>query len=327
VKLKVAAAAGALLLAALYLANASWLARPAGTLMVLAHRGVHQTFSEAGVNDATCTAARIDPPTHRFIENTLPSMRRAFELGADIVEIDAHPTTDGDFAVFHDWTLDCRTDGHGVTRSHAFAELRRLDVGYGYTSDGGRTYPLRGSGVGMMPDLAEVLAAFPDHRFLLNIKSNDPHEGDELAVYFAASAPQAARRLVVYGGDKPVARLRQLRPDIEAWTPGQARQCLIRYELMGWSGYVPRSCRRSMVFVPEDQAGLVWGWPNRFLARMQSVGSETFVTGPLTGRMGLEGLDRPAQVARLPRDWRGGVSTERIDVVGPLLKPARGADP
>ena len=28
-------------------------------------------------------------------------------------------------------------------------ELQRLDVGYGYTSDGGETFPFRGSGVGL----------------------------------------------------------------------------------------------------------------------------------------------------------------------------------
>ena len=33
-----------------------------------------------------------------------------------MIEIDVHPTTDGQFAVFHDWTLDCRTNGAGVTR-------------------------------------------------------------------------------------------------------------------------------------------------------------------------------------------------------------------
>ena len=36
-------------------------------------------------------------------------MRAAFAAGADIVEFDVHPTSDGQFAVFHDWTLDCRT--------------------------------------------------------------------------------------------------------------------------------------------------------------------------------------------------------------------------
>ena len=63
--------------------------------------------------------------------------------------------------------LDCRTDGHGVTHDHTLAEL---DIGYGYTGDGGKTYPLRGRGVGMMPTLEEVLAALPDKKLLIHQK-------------------------------------------------------------------------------------------------------------------------------------------------------------
>ena len=96
----------------IYLANASWLAdAPDGVPGVLAHRGVHQTFSREGLTRDTCTATRIDPPTNPFLENTIPSMRASFAAGASAIEVDVHPTTDGEFAVFHDWTLDCRTNG------------------------------------------------------------------------------------------------------------------------------------------------------------------------------------------------------------------------
>lgn len=155
--------------------------RPLGKPILLAHRGVAQRFDPVGVTSDTCTASRMLPPKHGYLENTVRSMRASFEAGADIVELDVHPTTDGQFAVFHDWTLDCRTDGYGVTREHSMAELKKLDVGYGYTADGGNTYPFRGKGVGLMPTLTEVLQAFPDRRFLINVKSNDPEEGTKLA--------------------------------------------------------------------------------------------------------------------------------------------------
>ena len=89
---------------------------------------MHQTYSREGLTAETCTATRIFPPAHDFLENTLPSMEAAFNNGADIVEFDIHPTTDGHFAVLHDWTLDCRTNGTGVTREHSLAELKGLDV-------------------------------------------------------------------------------------------------------------------------------------------------------------------------------------------------------
>ena len=165
-KLKYAAAVSAVLVAGVYLNNTSLLAQHHGARPVLlAHRGIAQRFDEHGLTNNTCTATRILPPTHDYLENTIRSMQAGFNAGADIVELDVHPTTDGQFAVFHDWTLDCRTDGHGVTREQTMASLKRLDIGYGYTADGGRTFPFRGKGVGLMPTLGEVLSAFPSSAF------------------------------------------------------------------------------------------------------------------------------------------------------------------
>src|ERR1051325_1820655 len=180
-KLKYAAAIAALA-AAIYLTNTNLLARHHdGQAVLLAHRGIAQRFDERDLKNDTCTAARMLPPTHEYLENTIDSMRAGFAAGADIVELDIHPTTDGEFAVFHDWTLDCRTDGHGVTREHSMAYLKKLDIGYGYTADGGKTFPFRGKGIGLMPTLAEVLEAFPQKRLLINVKSRDASEGEKLA--------------------------------------------------------------------------------------------------------------------------------------------------
>src|SRR5690606_6851428 len=130
----------------------SWLApMQRGETRLIAHRGMHQNFDMAGLTSESCTATRIRDPIVPEIENTIPAMQAAFAAGADYVELDVHPTTDGKFAVFHDWTLDCRTEGSGETRSHAMAYLKTLDVGYGYTADDGRSFPLRGTGVGMIP--------------------------------------------------------------------------------------------------------------------------------------------------------------------------------
>ena len=318
-----ALAAVAAILGSLYLLNASWLARPDGRLTILAHRGVHHTFPPQGVGDATCTATRITPPTHEFIENTLPSIRRAFELGADVVEIDVHPTTDGEFAVFHDWTLDCRTNGAGVTRKHSLAQLKALDVGYGYTADGGSTFPLRGKGVGMMPSLAETLAAFPGRRFMINVKSNDATEGDRLAAYLAARAPAAIPNLVVFGGPKPVERIRAIEPRLRAFGKQDFKACATGYLAWGWAGHVPGACRGIMVFVPQKQAWMAWGWPNRFLRRMQDAGAEVYIAGDaqFRGRQSLHGLDDPARLKDLPRGWKGGISTDRVELIAPALRP------
>ncbi len=61
-------------------------------------------MGKTGLTAETCTAMRIDPPVHGYFQNTVPSMRATRELGADVVELDIHPTADGNFAVFPDWT-------------------------------------------------------------------------------------------------------------------------------------------------------------------------------------------------------------------------------
>ncbi len=123
--------------------------------------------------------------------------------------------------------------------------MKALDVGYGYTADGGKTYPFRGRGVGMMPSLDEVLDAFPDRRFLINIKSNDPDEGAKLAERLRQLPAERQARLMVYGGDAPIAVMRRELPDDPAMSRATLKQCLLRYLAIGWTGYVPAACRNS----------------------------------------------------------------------------------
>ena len=207
-------------LAGIYLNNIHHLTAHRETRPVLlAHRGLAQRFDERDLTNDTCTAARMVAPTHDYLENTIRSTQAAYEAGADIVELDVHPTTDGEFAVFHDWILDCRTNGHGVTRRHAMAEMKTLDIGYGYTADGGKTFPLRGKGVGMMPTLNEVLATFPDKQLLINVKSRDRSEGEKLAAVLNGLAASRRSLIMVYGGDEPIETIRRLAPDIRPRSP------------------------------------------------------------------------------------------------------------
>jgi glycerophosphoryl diester phosphodiesterase len=296
----------AVLLIGLYAGNSSyWTYRISSEPTVLLHRGFSQQFDLTGVDSDTCTASRIYKPEHDLLENTLPSIAASFAAGAKIVEIDVHPTVDGEFAVFHDWTLDCRTDGSGVTRDHSMSDLKKLDVGYGYTADGGETFPFRGKGKGMMPTLKEVLITFPTGLFLINVKSNDPTEGWALAD--AIRGYQA--RVLVYGGDKPVSALSEILPGVPVTSKRILRECLSSYLLIGWSGTVPRSCNHSIVFVPINMAPFLWGWPNLLLNRMESVGSVVFVVGPYTGSDLLTGVDVQMAERLISSGYNGGIFT------------------
>ena len=303
-----------------YLNNCAWLGPPAGGRpLLLAHRGLPQTFDLDGVEADTCTARRIHLPEHRYLENTLLSMQAAFTAGADIVELDIHPTTDGQFAVFHDWTLDCRTDGTGNTRDRSMAELKKFDIGYGYTADGGKTFPFRGVGVGQMPSLDEVLAAFSDRRFLIHIKSGQSSDGEKLAARLALLPPAHLARIMVYGGARPVAAVRD-RLNVPTMTGASEKRCLALYIAIGWTGYVPNACANSLILVPTNVAPWLWGWPHRLLDRMRRNGTEVFVLGPWDGGDFSRGVDTMKQFRALPTGFSGGIWTNRIDLIAPLIR-------
>ena len=303
-----------------YLANASWLApAPSGRPGVLAHRGVHQTFSDVGLRQDTCTATRIDPPTNPYLENTIASMRASFAAGASSVELDIHPTTDNEFAVFHDWTLDCRTNGHGVTREKSMAYLRSLDIGFGYTADKGRTYPFRGKGTGLMPTLEEVMAAFPGRQFLINIKSNDPSEADRLLRYLTAHRRPIDRRLWVFADGRPVDRLLQLAPQALIMSKQRGKDCVIGYLALGWTGYVPAACRQNVMAIPVNLRSLYWGWPNRLFARLDDAGTQVMLIGPV-GKGGPLGVSAASQLDGLPARFPGMIMTDEIERIGPAAR-------
>jgi glycerophosphoryl diester phosphodiesterase len=287
--------------------------------ILLAHRGISQTFPPEGVGRDTCTATRIHPPTHEFLENTIASMKAAIAVGADVIEIDVHPTTDREFAVFHDWTIDCRTEGRGRTRDHTMAYLRTLDAGYGYTADGGKTYPFRGKAVGAIPSLRDVLDALHSQRLLINVKSNDPAEGNALA-HFLNSLPEARQRTIaVYGGERPVETLRVAAPNIITLSRDAMKACLYRDMLVGWMGVTSSECERRMFVIPLDYANWLWGWSDRFIDRMTRIGSAVYIIGDRKGNSA-ESINTPADLARVPSNFKGGIWTDEIQVISDTLK-------
>ncbi|TFG73800.1 MAG: hypothetical protein E4H27_00025 [Anaerolineales bacterium] len=62
-------------------------------------------------------------------ENTLASFKRAYQDGADVVEMDVRLTSDGQVVVIHDAMLERTTNGTGPVSQMTLAELKRLDAG------------------------------------------------------------------------------------------------------------------------------------------------------------------------------------------------------
>lgn len=320
-RIRGAITAAAVIILGLWAWNTSLFAeRPASPeIKLISHRGVHQTFSRKGLNSETCTAERIHPPDHQFLENTIPSMRAAFAAGAEAVEIDVHLTRDNQFAVFHDWTLDCRTEGSGVTHEHEMATLKALDIGYGYTADDGKTFPLRGTGTGQMPTLEEVLRAFPDGKFLINFKSTRKEEGDALAALLKSSSEWRETIFGVYGGEPPTRRSLELIENLRGYDKSSTKGCLISYLAYGWTGIVPGNCQNTYIVVPANYAWLLWGWPHRFTQRVRDAGSEVILMGDYSGGEGTVGIDSIDELEKIPEGFDGYVWTNRIEVIGPAL--------
>ncbi len=108
-------------------------------------------------------------------ENTLVAFQRAVEAGADAFELDVRLTADGVPVVHHDPTLDRTTNGTGALRALSLEQLRQLDAGARFTSDGGRSYPFRGGEV-RIPTLREMLQAFPEMPCMVEIKEPEAQE-------------------------------------------------------------------------------------------------------------------------------------------------------
>lgn len=104
-------------------------------------------------------------------ENTLAAFTHAAMIGADVLELDVQLSADGEVVVMHDATVDRTTDGQGAIAALTAAQLAQLDAGYRFTTDGGATFPYRGTGIGV-PTLAAVLAAFPAAHFSIEIKDS-----------------------------------------------------------------------------------------------------------------------------------------------------------
>ena len=305
----------------LSLLNASWIApEPEGRLKVVAQRGIAQPLRE-GADPAGCAAAQIAPPEGAlWIENSLASLYKSTRIGADAVEVDARPTADGRIVLFRDATLDCRTNGSGRLSDKNLAELKALDIGHGYTADGGETFPLRGRGIGGMPTAEQALRELRGVPIVFRIAEGGAAAGDALLAEFARVGADPAKGHGFYGDPAALARIEARAP--EAWTfdGGALETCLAPYRKTGWTGLVPEECEETDVGVPLSAGRwTLWGWPYRFLDRMADAGSEVLMYREAEDGA-VRGLDRVEQYDQVPRGFTGWLFVDDFGTVGAALR-------
>ena len=185
-------------------------------------------------------------------ENTLYAFERAVESGADVIETDVRLTSDGALVLVHDETVERTTDGAGRVGDLTLAALKRLDAGYRWSPDGGRTFPFRGRGL-TIPTLQEAFARTGGVRFNLEPKA----ESDALvgSLCPALRAHGMAERVVV--GSFRHASLEQFRracPEVAtSASPSEASRFLAMYKAGLAGSYSPTM---QALQVPEYAGGM-----------------------------------------------------------------------
>ena len=150
-------------------------------------------------------------------EHTLEAYKHALALGPPaspdpvVLELDLRPTSDGAVVCMHDSDVDRTTDGTGAVVDKTLAEMQALDAGYHFSDDGGKTFPWRGKGL-RPPTLDEVLDAWPDALYIMEIKRDDPPIIDKILA--ALDERQAIGRTVLSAfNDLDLDEIRTKRPD------------------------------------------------------------------------------------------------------------------
>lgn len=105
-------------------------------------------------------ASRLAP------ENTLAAIRKAVELGADIVEMDIRQTKDGHLVLMHNAAVDNTSNGKGKVAELTLEQIRSLDAGSWFGE------PFKGEKIPTMEEALDVIRgkAVPD----FDLKSATP---------------------------------------------------------------------------------------------------------------------------------------------------------
>jgi len=146
----------------------------------------------------------------RYPENTLPAFASAVAAGLQYLEMDVWTTRDGEVMVHHDPTTGRLCDRDISVAESLLDDLRRLDAGFHFSSDGGRTFPHRSQGI-RIPTLREVLEQFPAAFCNIEIKQDDP--GADLRVLETIRQAGAADRVLLAAEKNSI--MNRLRPVCE----------------------------------------------------------------------------------------------------------------
>ena len=217
-------------------------------------------------------------------ENTAEAFGRAVALGYRYVETDVHATADGVAVVFHDADLRRVTGTAGTVAGMRWADLAAVRVG----------------GTGAVPRLDDVLAAWPDIRFNIDVKADGAAAP---AVDVLRRAGAAHRVLLASFSDARLATLRRLAGPRFATSLGQRGAA--RLKLASWSRLPVRFPASVVAAQVPVAAGPVTVVDRRFVAYAHRIGLQVHVWT----------IDDPSTMHRLLDLGVDGIMTDRVDVL------------
>ena len=145
-------------------------------------------------------------------ENTMVSFQAAVDLSVLYLETDIHMTRDGEIVAAHDLDLEKMCGCAGVIKEMDYTDLAKADAGYTFSPDG-KEFPFRGKGI-RIPRLAEMLAAFPNAFFNIDLKPEDVSNITPVALKVIDAAKMRRRVLLASEFQNRLDEVRAMAPDI-----------------------------------------------------------------------------------------------------------------
>jgi glycerophosphoryl diester phosphodiesterase len=223
------------------------------------------------------------------LENTHAAFAHAVALGYRYLETDVHVTRDGVLMAFHDTALDRVSDGIGGLADLDAAELSRVKV----------------AGREPVPSLADLVAAFPEARFNIDLKSD------------AAVAPLAAfvarhdlADRVLVGSFSP-GRIRRFRRLAGPRVPTSAHPVEVAAFVLLPGGLARRlTCGRVAALQIPHRLGPLTVAGSRVVRRAHAVGVHVHVWT----------VDDPDEMRLLLDRGIDGLMTDRTDILRSVLR-------
>ena len=217
-------------------------------------------------------------------ENTAEAFGRAVALGYRYVETDVHATADGVPVVFHDANLLRLTGRPEPVAALTWADLASVRVG----------------GSGVVPRLDEVLAAWPEIRFNVDLKAPGVVAP---AVTCVRAAGAGERVLLASFSDRRLAEARTLAGPGIATSLGQ--RGVARLRLASWAGRRLRLPPSVVAAQVPPSAGPLTVVDRTFLAYAHRLGLQVHVWT----------IDDAAEMNRLLDLGVDGIMTDRPEVL------------